>query len=568
MAWTLYKEIKYATDGIPAENLTDFPKLVFVDADSDIASELSSGGGVKFTSADGMTDLSFGLYPSTDLSAGTVLARVKLSLLTAASVGDVMCRLYYSADESTTEDKAGTVGNDYQLFMPLEEDPSGSAPQMYDWVDESNRGTSAGSMASGDLVAGTVGNQLDFDGSDDTIAGTMASANSGNAFTVEIIAAITGTDLEGLWKMSDNASQAYADKRSGFSPDNIVLGVRQGFGGPALNVNVDIDEDVHSWAFRYNGSDMSIFKDGVSIGSSSISFTLPTTENNFEIAPSIFARGQMQVDEFAISTVYRSSNWLAYSHTDNFDNADTFTLGTEQGGSSGIEVSVSPVVAEFSVVAPSVAKSLAVSPLAAEFSVVSPGIGKSLAVDPVAAEFSLVAPALAKSIAVDPVELEITVVSIGLGITIAVAPVVAEFSIIAPSVAKSLAVSPISAEFSVISPSLGKSLAIDPVAAEITIVAPDIGKSIAVDPVAAEFTVVSVGLAKSITFDPLVAELSVVAVTTTGGGGAVIVSPPWCLAEWAVVQPIAVEGAVLQPISVEGAALQPISVEGAVICPS
>lgn len=144
MTWTKYKEIKYAADGIPAENLTDFPKLVSITADADIASELSGGGGIKFTSADGLTDLSFGLYPSTDLAAGTVLARVKVTLLTAASVGDVICRLYYSSSESTTEDKAGTVSADYVLFMPLEEDPSGSAPQMLDWVSEANLGTSGG----------------------------------------------------------------------------------------------------------------------------------------------------------------------------------------------------------------------------------------------------------------------------------------------------------------------------------------------------------------------------------------------------------------------------------------
>ena len=77
-----------------------------------------------------MTDLDFGLYPSTDLANGTVLARVKVTLLTAASVGDVICRLYYSASESTTEDKAGTVSA-YSLFMPLEQDPSGSAPQLF-----------------------------------------------------------------------------------------------------------------------------------------------------------------------------------------------------------------------------------------------------------------------------------------------------------------------------------------------------------------------------------------------------------------------------------------------------
>src|SRR5690606_26937076 len=59
--------------------------------------------------------------------------------------------------------------NGYVLYMPLEEDPSGSAPQMRDWVTDSLIGTSAGSMTSDDLVAGKVGKGLEFDGSNDCI---------------------------------------------------------------------------------------------------------------------------------------------------------------------------------------------------------------------------------------------------------------------------------------------------------------------------------------------------------------------------------------------------------------
>ena len=153
MAFGQYKEIRYATDGIPPANLTDFSLPLWITTDADIAAELGSGGGIKVTSADGLTDLPFGLYPSTNLAAGTVHGRFLGSPLTAASIGDVIARLYYDAGESTVEDKAGVVANDYVVFMPLEEDPSGSAPQIYDWVSESNLGTTNGGMSSGQLAA-------------------------------------------------------------------------------------------------------------------------------------------------------------------------------------------------------------------------------------------------------------------------------------------------------------------------------------------------------------------------------------------------------------------------------
>lgn len=57
----------------------------------------------------------------------------------------------------------------HQLVYSMDEDPSGSSPQLTDRTGNGNDGTSNGSMTSGDVVAGQLGSALDFDGSDDYI---------------------------------------------------------------------------------------------------------------------------------------------------------------------------------------------------------------------------------------------------------------------------------------------------------------------------------------------------------------------------------------------------------------
>jgi hypothetical protein len=341
MAWTKYKEIKYALGGIPTANLTDFPKLVSIVADSDIASELSGGGGVKFTSADGSSDLAFGLYPTSALASGTVHARVKIgSLLTAASVGDVIARLYYSSGESTTQNKAGTVSNGYALFMPLEDDPSGSAPQMRNWVTDTLIGTSVGTMTSGDLVSGKVGSGIDFDGVDDAInCGTGFGSIPLSAFTAEFHAkasANTDSDAALSWDGTDDLVFYPFDNNGGAGAQGVRVFWRDVV---TLNENgVDrADGNFHAFALvSYSTTDHRAFADGSQILSSVVSSAgAGPFGGQFQIggwAGSGTQRIAGIIDEVRISSVARSADWLAYAYADDFTNSGTFTLSAEQGG--------------------------------------------------------------------------------------------------------------------------------------------------------------------------------------------------------------------------------------------
>lgn len=336
--WTLYKELKYATGGIPTANLTDFPKLFLINTDADLATELSGGGGIKFTSADGLTDLPFGLYPSTDLASGTVHARVQLSLSSTANAGDVMARLYYSASQSTTEDKAGTVDADFELFMPLEEDPSGSAPQMLDWFTETNLGTSNGSMVSGDLVDGQVGNGLDFDnGATQFIdLGTPANLEIYTNLTIRALIKVGETETDAQFVLSKDFSTGARGYGMGIS--NSVQGSKfyLEVGGSAVFSTTDpvLNDDAwHSIAATFNGTDWEAWIDGVSLGTASTSVPTANSSANWYISgreySGFFNGTHGTIDEVSISSVVRSDGWMAYWHEDEFDNANTFTFGEE-----------------------------------------------------------------------------------------------------------------------------------------------------------------------------------------------------------------------------------------------
>jgi len=321
------KEIRYGTAGVPASDLPGFPKLLEF-TDTDIAAELSSNDGVCITLANGVTPVPMGLYPSADLASGYFLGRAKFDLDAGAAPDDVLGYIYFDSTQMTVENKPGVVSDGYVLFSPLEEDPSGTAPQILDWVTNTNLGTSGGSMTSGDLVTGQVGKALDFDGSDDYVS---ISADMGvTLFTVELAAnpAMAGGSWQallehdrggsnhyGIWKSASGSYWHYrwggssyaADAPSSSASNGTWCGLASTYDGT----------NGKGW---FNGSlvvtaasSNSLVNSGIRIGG-----------NN---AAGEFFGGS--IDEVRVSSVARSADWLAYAYTDDFDNVDTFYLASE-----------------------------------------------------------------------------------------------------------------------------------------------------------------------------------------------------------------------------------------------
>jgi hypothetical protein len=318
------KEIRYGTV-FPGANLTDFPKLFKITADSDIAAELSGGGGIAVTEADGTTQVPFGLYPSSVPASGDLILRAKFDLLTAANTGDVLGYIYYDAGQTTSEDKAGTVSNGYVLFMPLEEDPSGSAPQMYDWVSESNIGTSAGSMTSADSVVGQVGNGLRFDTAGQTVTGTSPSVPI--HFTVSTWFKMSGTSFGVYYLFRVGASET---PRMQTSASQQLSGYTYSGGDKNVgNPSATSDGVWYRGDLTLDGTTLRLYQNGVEVDTEPCGDSF-NSGSGLKIGESPFTAGTLIQDEVSYSSVARSADWVAYAHQDDGSNTDTFTLGTEE----------------------------------------------------------------------------------------------------------------------------------------------------------------------------------------------------------------------------------------------
>ncbi len=319
-----YKDGLYNT-AFPNGNLTGYEKLVSIVADPDIAAELASGGGIEFDAADGVTPIPFGLYPETDLASGTILARVLTDVLTAATTGDTMFRLRYGSALTTVEDKAAVAAR-YDFFMPLEEDPGGIAPQMFDWKSESNVGTSSG-MLGLNLVAGQVGNNLLFDGTNDYIQISSPLVAAGDF------------DISCVFLFDD---LAFARVFFGTTVNlNALCGI---VAGDTTHIGVRTDGvTVHFFAVpsmsaatryllrlvRISGV-IHLYLNGTESSSGGISEATSCTFDLIGTYPNTGAFHLGQIDEVTLSSLFAGSvDEIDYQYQDYFNNSDTFSLGPE-----------------------------------------------------------------------------------------------------------------------------------------------------------------------------------------------------------------------------------------------
>ena len=159
-------------------DLTNFPILVKLTSDAGLAARAQTDADdILFTSADGTTKLSHEIETYTS-GTGALIAWVKIPTL-SASVDTVIYLYYGNASASNQQDGTGTWDTSFQGVWHLKEDPSGASPQTRDSTSNTNHGTSAGSMTTGDLVSAKVANGLDFDGVNDVVnAGSGASLNA------------------------------------------------------------------------------------------------------------------------------------------------------------------------------------------------------------------------------------------------------------------------------------------------------------------------------------------------------------------------------------------------------
>ncbi len=206
-----------------AGSLSDFPVLISLDADPDLAaSARADGKGIVFTAADGTTKLPHEIESFTK-ATGTLVAWVKVPTLSPSA--DTVIWMYYgNVGSDDQQDIADVWTANYNAVWHHTAD-------LLDSTSGNNDGTNSGSVN----VAGRIGNAQQYNGANSYVdVGSAASIDdvfgAGGTFSAWIYPTGIGENSEGMIgsKMSGTTGQ------TGWSfatYTNNVLMFRKGFGG-------------------------------------------------------------------------------------------------------------------------------------------------------------------------------------------------------------------------------------------------------------------------------------------------------------------------------------------------
>lgn len=169
-------------------NCTDFPLLItedtlpseIFDADGSYPA-INGGGDIRFSSD------SLGVFPIpceieefvTDNNPANGKASIWVKRSISSSSNTSIWVWYNKSGEvqpvvDATYGAENVWNSNFLVVQHMQEDPSGSAPQMKDSTSNNFDGASAGGMATEDQIAGKINGNLDFDGVDDNITGSIS----------------------------------------------------------------------------------------------------------------------------------------------------------------------------------------------------------------------------------------------------------------------------------------------------------------------------------------------------------------------------------------------------------
>lgn len=343
-SWQHRKKITIDSSKV-SDNLTDFPLLINLAADGDLAADAQNDGDdILFTGADGTTKLSHEIEDF-DGGTGELVAWVKVPGLSASV--DTEIYLYYGyGSAANQEDVTGVWSNHYVAVWHLKEDPSGTPPQMLDATANNHDGTTEGSWSSGNQVPGLIDGSLDFNsGIDKVKVGTfdVVAGGAGNdGLTLEtwfyshekrdgrFISKATSTNNNDHWWML-NARKFGSQYRLRF---------RLKTGGTTTELHSDHGEIVplNQWVYAaatYDGSDMRLYQDADEVGNKSKTGTIATNSSvKVAIGNQPPGAGSRRFDgkitEVRVSDIARSAGWLETSYHNQYSPSTFYTLGTEE----------------------------------------------------------------------------------------------------------------------------------------------------------------------------------------------------------------------------------------------
>ncbi|HLE03934.1 MAG TPA: DUF2341 domain-containing protein, partial [Anaerolineales bacterium] len=315
--WDFKRKLTFNNAG-QLENLVNVPVLVVLNSSRiDYSQTQNAGQDLRFTDSDGTTLLAHEIEKWDE--TGNSYVWVKVPQIDGSSSTDHIWMFYGNPTALDGQNPTAVWSNGYAGVWHLREDPSGAAPQIKDSTSNANHGTSAGSMTSGDQVAGKVDGSLDFDGTNDTVS--MADNNSLDfgtnsfAYSVWVYVVSNANSFDMPWhKGGSSLSQVGYDMELGSGAWKAA--VSDGVTNP--QVTFSSTPFLSAWTHLVAVVDRSAgrlkaYVDGVEVAAPGTAITGLGSLSSANI-PRISGNGanwfKGQVDEVRVESVIRSADWI------------------------------------------------------------------------------------------------------------------------------------------------------------------------------------------------------------------------------------------------------------------
>ncbi len=329
---------------------TNFPFVVGLSSDTGLSTYAQADGDdILFTSSNGTTKLDHEIE-SYNSSTGALVAWVRIPSLSATVDTEIFMYYGYSG-ASNQQNPTGVWNSDYSGVWHMNNDPSGSSPQVADSTSNNNDGVSSGSMTSGDLVSGQIGTALDFDGTDDYISVANASSlNPTTAVTFSAWSYFRDTSGGGyiIGKPYTSNASPWHNFRVYHRSDNdrYEYSVTK-----QTNTSVETTSAStyapNNWRYvtvTYDGTDMKLYVDGNLDKTTTSAGTLEAYATSIYFGREVgTGRHNGIIDEGRISTIARDADWIKTEYYNQVNPSNTYTLDPPESGTS------SPVVSNVTV---------------------------------------------------------------------------------------------------------------------------------------------------------------------------------------------------------------------------
>ncbi|MEM9132956.1 MAG: DUF2341 domain-containing protein [Actinomycetota bacterium] len=314
-------------------DLADYPLLVTFSSAALAADALPDGSDIRFTAADGVSDLAHELERY-DPATGSVTAWVRVPSVAGASPTTLY--LYYGAADAPDQQAVREVWpDDVEAVWHLHRDPAGSAPQLDDSTTGNNDGLSGGAMTSGDLVIGTTP-AVDLDGADDVLRAAAFDPTPTGALSVSGLLRLDAHTVDGpVLTKADDATTRILDlsvTTAGALQGRLSLN-----GSEVTLIGGTVPTGAwHHVAMTWDGATQRLWMDGVevaaqpAVGILDRDGTMPVTVGNVATGDRPLDGA---VDEVRLVNTARSGPWLDALAT-NLSNPGAFvSVGSVETGS-------------------------------------------------------------------------------------------------------------------------------------------------------------------------------------------------------------------------------------------